>query len=250
MYPPATPVKPDNPAMSLSAKLDQLHLQARSNKWLYLFAVFCRAGLALGFFPSGLVKILGERFTALSVNHPMGNYLEAVYHTGYYYTMIGVMQVTAAVLLLIPRTAVLGAVLYFPIILNICVLSLSVRFEGSLITSPLMVLANLYLLCWYYPAWKGILPFRQSAGPQRFPGWKELNSQFPVKFFAGVVTTLALVVGFLTTGFELMPRNTRKDCRAQCKDTSNPAACLTFCDCIHQEGQPLNKCLDAYEKAK
>ncbi len=67
-----------------------------------------------------MVKILGERFASgLSANHPMGHYLEALHLTGYYYTFIGIVQVTAALMLLIPRTATLGAFLYFPIILNI-----------------------------------------------------------------------------------------------------------------------------------
>ncbi|MGV3539363.1 MAG: DoxX family protein, partial [Rufibacter sp.] len=72
--------------MRISSLADRLHGQARNNRWLWLFAIFCRLALAAGFIPSGLVKILGERFTSLSVNHPMGNYLEAIYHTGYYYT--------------------------------------------------------------------------------------------------------------------------------------------------------------------
>ncbi|HTF05623.1 MAG TPA: hypothetical protein VK826_16465 [Bacteroidia bacterium] len=131
----------------------------KENKWLRYFAVFNRVGLAVGFLPSGLVKITGERFTALSVNHPMGNYLEALHRTGYYYTFLGILQVTAAIFLLIPRTATLGAVIYFPIILNICILSFALRFEGSWISSPLMVLANLYLLCWDYDKLKFILPF-------------------------------------------------------------------------------------------
>jgi hypothetical protein len=41
--------------------------------------------------------------------------------TGFYYTFIGVSQLTAALLSLIPRTTLLGAIIYFPIILNICV---------------------------------------------------------------------------------------------------------------------------------
>src|ERR1700712_2895502 len=122
--------------MSLSSKLDQLHLQAKGNRWLQYFTIFNRVALAAGFIPSGFVKIMGERFTSLSNNHPMGHYLEALHHTGYYYTFIGIVQVTAALLLLIPRTAALGAVLYFPIILNICILSFAVRFDGSLLSSP------------------------------------------------------------------------------------------------------------------
>lgn len=149
--------------MSISAVLDRVHCQVRKKKWLKRFAVFCRVMLALGFLPSGFVKINGERFTSLTTMHPMGHYLFALYRTGFYYTFIGVMQVTAAILLLIPRTATLGAFIYFPIILNICILSLSVRFEGSLVSSPLMVLANLYLLCWDYHKWKLILPFYKQS---------------------------------------------------------------------------------------
>ncbi|MGB8191904.1 MAG: hypothetical protein WCF67_08300, partial [Chitinophagaceae bacterium] len=117
--------------MSISSTLDRIHFKAKQNRWLRYFAVVIRIGLAFGFLPSGMVKIAGERFTSLSVKHPMGNYLEALHRTGYYYTFIGILQVTAAILLLIPRTATLGALIYFPIILNICILSLAVRFEGS-----------------------------------------------------------------------------------------------------------------------
>jgi len=150
--------------MSFYATLDAIHARARQNKWLRYFAVFNRMGLAAGFLPSGFVKIMGERFTSLSVNHPMGNYLEALHRTGYYYTFIGVLQMLAAVMLLIPRTATFGAMLYFPIILNICILSHAVRFEGSLVSSPLMVLANLYLLCWDYDKLKYTLPFYKISG--------------------------------------------------------------------------------------
>jgi uncharacterized membrane protein YphA (DoxX/SURF4 family) len=146
--------------MSVASSLDRVHAQVKQNQWLRRFTVFTRIMLALGFLPSGGVKIMGERFTSLSVNHPMGNYLEALHRTGYYYTFIGLMQVTAAILLLIPRTATLGALIYFPIILNICILSLAVRFEGSQLTSPLMVLACLYLFCWDYDKLKFILPFK------------------------------------------------------------------------------------------
>lgn len=108
---------------------------------------------------------MGERFTDLSNNHPMGHYLEALHRTGYYYTFIGVLQVTAAILLLIPRTATLGALIYFPIILNICILSLAVRFDGSFVSAPLMVLANLYLLCWDYDKLKYIFPLNKLQVP-------------------------------------------------------------------------------------
>lgn len=233
--------------MNLSIKLDRLHAQAKANRWMRYFAVFNRIALAAGFLPSGFVKIMGERFTDLSNNHPMGHYLEALYHTGYYYTFIGIFQVTAAVLLLIPRTAVLGALLYFPIILNICLLSLSVRFDGSLLTSPVMVLSALFLLCWYYDRLKYILPFNHPALNQ--VQQQPVNNKFPWLFFGGVIAAV-LTVGFVLTNiYEIKPRNTLADCRTQCGSTKNPKACYVFCDCIHNQGQPLNKSLDEYDKA-
>lgn len=232
--------------MNISAKLNQLHLQARSNQWLRYFSIFIRIILFMGFFPPGIQKIMGERFTVLSVNHPMGNYLEALFYTGYYYTFIGIMQVTAALLLLLPRTTLLGALIYFPIILNICILSLSVRFDGSLVSSPLMVMACLYLLCWDYHKLKFIFPFNHSVANQILPEKKDLSNKFPIKFFAGVVTTIFIMVLTLTTSYNILPRNTLKECMIQCEDKNHPEACYNFCNCIHQAGQPLNKCLHEY----
>lgn len=145
--------------MSISSGLDRLHIRVKQNMWLRYFTVFNRVGLAIGFLPSGYVKINGERFTVLSFNHPVRNYLEALHRTWFYYTFIGVVQVTAAILLLILSAATLAALIYFPIILNICILTWGVRLEGSWVSSPLMVLANLYLLCWSYEKLKYIFPW-------------------------------------------------------------------------------------------
>lgn len=237
--------------MNISTRLDQLHYQAKTNKWLRYFTVFNRIALAAGFIPSGFVKIMGERFTSLSVNHPMGNYLEALHHTGYYYTFIGIVQVTAAILLLIPRTATLGAVLYFPIILNITILSFAVRFDGSLFSAPLMVLANLYLLCWDYDKLKYIFPFKHTTTiPSDLSKEHTVSNKFPIGFFAGVFTAVVILGSILFNLYEIRPFNTLGDCQTQCKDSSNPEACEKFCDCIHTQGQPLDKCLEEYNRAK
>lgn len=229
--------------MDISSGIGRVYCQLKENRWMLYFTVFCRIALAAGFLPSGFVKIMGERFTSLSVNHPMGNYLEALHHTGYYYTFIGVLQMTAAFLLLIPRTALLGAILYFPVILNICILSFAVRFDGSLLTSPMMVLANLYLLCWDYDRLRFILPFKPESDTTKKT---VLSNKFPFGFFGSVFLTV-VVLGFtIYNVYELRPRNTQGECVSQCKDSRDPEACLQFCDCIHQKGQPLNKCLDAY----
>src|SRR5918997_2362683 len=172
--------------MSISSKLDQLHSQATQNRWLWLFSIFNRLVLALGFIPAAIVKLMDERFASgLHVNHPMGHYLEALHQTGYYYTFIGVVQVAAAIMLLIPRTVTLGAFLYFPIILNICILTYAVRFDGSLFTAPLMVLANLYILGWNYEKWKYILPFNRPANADDVTKQRSLESYVQPQESAG-----------------------------------------------------------------
>lgn len=234
--------------MSIFGKLLLWYYDAKENKWMRYFTVFCRIVLALGFIPSGMVKIMGERFTALSANHPLGHYLEALYYTGYYYTFIGVLQVIVAVLLLIPRTALLGAVIYFPIILNICILAYAVRFEGTRITT-LMVFACLYLLFWDYDRLKYILPYKQSKG-DGYTTKKKTNNRFPLVFFGCVFLTIVSVIVINQYLYEIRPGNSLVECRNGCAGNSNPQACEIFCDCIHNQGKPLDSCLAEYRKIK
>ncbi|MFD0766011.1 hypothetical protein ACFQZI_14200 [Mucilaginibacter lutimaris] len=230
--------------MDFINRLDAIHAGVRGNKWMRYFTTFTRLALAAGFLPAGYVKIIGERFTDLHNNQPMGHYLEALHRTGYYYTFIGYAQVLAALLLLIPRTVVLGVLLYLPIIFNIFILTLAVRFEGSLLTSPLMVIACIYLLCWNYDRIKFIFPFYT---PPPIPVIS--NNKFPLWFFAGVFASI-LAVGFTVTHmYNILPRNTLTDCERQCGDSENPGACKIFCETIHTNGQDLNSALKVYEQA-
>ncbi len=234
--------------MRISSGLDELHLQTRANRWHRYLSIFTRIALAAGFIPSGITKIVGEHFTGLTAMHPMGHYLLAWYRTGWYYTSVGVMQVVAAILLLIPRTATLGAVIYFPIILNICLLSLSVRFEGSLVSSPLMVMANLYLFWWDYHKLKFILPFNHRNANSALPK-TNLSNKFPIRFFAGGLAIMTTVVVLLVYGYNIVPRNTINDCNSQCEDNADPKACMDFCDCIHKQGQSVDSCMKVYNKS-
>ncbi len=236
--------------MSIASTLDRLHSQAKQNRWLRYFAVFCSLALAAGFIPAGIVKITGERFASgLSANHPMGHFLEALHLTGYYYTFIGVVQITAALLLLIPRTATLGAFLYFPVILNICILTYAVRFGGSLFTAPLMVLANLYVLGWNYEKWKYILPFNRPAISDGLTEKKSLSNKFPTLFFVGVFAAVIVFVAVVPRLYSIMPRDTLPQCIKQFKDSRRTKAGEDFCDCVHNNGEPLDKCLNEYNLA-
>ncbi|MGH2648070.1 MAG: hypothetical protein ACRDE8_10905, partial [Ginsengibacter sp.] len=142
-------------------RIEEIYYEAKSDKWFKRFAVFCRIALAASFIPTGYVKIMGERFAAgLPSNNPLGHYFDALHLTGYYYTFIGIAQIITAILLLIPRTSLLGALMFFPMIVNICVLTYATRFDGTRLIT-MMVLACLFLLIWDYDRLKHILPLKQ-----------------------------------------------------------------------------------------
>ncbi len=227
-------------------KLKQFYYDAKGNRWFRYFTVFCRVALALGFIPSGIVKISGERFTALPSNHPLGHYFDALFQTGYYYTFIGLSQLAIALLLLIPRTAFLGAILYFPTILNICILAYATRFEGTRLTT-LMLLANLYLLWWDYDRLKHILPFKRSGTDISTAKTKPLSNKFPFKFFSGVVIAVASVIVINIFIYDIRPGNSMEECSNGCGSSK---ACSGFCDCIYNQGKPLESCLKEYKQAK
>ncbi len=180
----------------------------------------------------------------------MGHYLEALFHTGYYYTSIGIAQVLAALLLLIPRTVVLGSLIYLPIIVNICILSFSVRFDGSIVTAPLMVLANLYIMAWNYDRVKSLMPLTSKTEIRLVEKPQKLENKFPFLFFTGVAGTLGIFIAIFVYGYEVMPRNSTKACYEQFIDTKNEVVGKAFCDCIHQNGWCLNDCLVEFEAQK
>lgn len=263
--------------MSISSTFDRLHSQARKNRWLWLFTIFCRVSLAFGFLVAGMVKVMDERFASgLDARHPMGHYLTALHLTGSYYWFIGVAQIAASIFLLIPRTVTLGAFIYFPIILNITVLTYATRFDGSFFTAPLMTLANLFLLGWNYEKWKYILPFnrlpkdfiaQRNTQPHEiiddfsiFPPAENkslfarfrlfikqlFGDKFPFLFFAGVFASVVFFVLVMRGFYSVMPHNTYPQCIRQFNGTNRVTAGESFCGCIHNNGEPLNKCLNDY----
>jgi hypothetical protein len=125
-----------------------------------VFTAITRVLLALAFLPSGLVKAMGHRFTTLPVTDPVGYFFDGFFSAAGYYQFVGIAQLSAAALLLLPWTATLGAVIYFPIILNIFMITVSVGFRGTVVITGLMLLANTYLLCWDYDRWRELLPRR------------------------------------------------------------------------------------------
>lgn len=227
----------------------EIYDEAKSDEWVKGFALFCRIALAASFLPTGMVKIMGERFAeGLPSNNPLGHYFDALYLTGYYYTFIGIAQVIIALLILIPRTSFIGVLMYFPMIVNICVLTYATRFAGTR-ANTMLLLGCLFLLIWNYDRLKCLLSFRP---PETEPPVlkKPRRVRLRVIFFGGVLATLAFIIVGTFYLWEIGPGNSEAECRGQCYGSKNPAACEAFCDCIYKEGKPLESCLEAFNKAK
>ncbi len=122
--------------------------RVRATPVLQRFTLMNRLLLAMAFLPTGLVKLTGQRFTILPVDDPVGFFFEAMYRTGPYWRFIGLVQVLAAVLLLVPRTATLGALLFLPVVGSILLITIGVGFGLTAVIVAAMLLANLWLLCW------------------------------------------------------------------------------------------------------
>lgn len=179
----------------MSRARDVLHLAVRRSRWLARLTVATRILLATAFIPTGLVKILGQRFTSLDTDTPVGAIFEALFQTGAYWRFLGWAQVAAGVLLLFPRTAALGAVVFLPIIANIFVLTVSLDFTGTPVVTGLMLLATLFLVLWDYPAWKGLLFSDPAPSPPPLPVLRWVGAE---RLLLGVGTVGGMLV-FLGT---------------------------------------------------
>lgn len=153
--------------------LDALNARVMQHPAAARLTMMSRILLAVAFIPTGSVKLMGERFTSLGVNTSVGAFFEAMYQTGAYWRFLGLSQVVAGLLLLIPATAFYGAVLFLPILVNVVIITIAIEFKGTpMITVP-MLFANLWLLAWDWPRWRAVLITGASRPVVR--GWSRLE---------------------------------------------------------------------------
>jgi len=50
--------------------------------------------------------------------------------------------------------------------------------------------------------------------------------------------------------YEIRPGNSELECTNGCRNNARPEDCQRFCNCIYNEGNPLNKCLAIYDNRK
>lgn len=187
---------------------------------LQLLVIYTRFLIGGAFVFASLIKIKGKRFTAADgINEPLNSawhLFETLYQSGLYWKFIGLGQLIAGFLLMTQRFAKLGALVNFPIISNIFVITLSYYFALTPVITGLMLLANIGLIVWDWDTLKVLinLPHQTKEEPRlendrtwQFTGltlflftflYRLINDSYDVFLWAGgciVVGLVGLIIG-------------------------------------------------------
>ncbi len=177
------------PLSALTAFIERL----KRRRIVQLFTIYLRYLIASAFVFASVPKIMGERFTQIPIDNPIGFYFEAMYRSGFYWNFLGWGQMIAALLLMTQRFAALGALLFYPIIINVWLVTWSIGFQGTPTVTFLMFLANTYLLVWEY---RRLLPFLQPESRLYIPP-ADFDDSFmrkPVWIWLGVFIASCMIV--------------------------------------------------------
>lgn len=187
---------------------DVIYRLIRRKRWLSHGVIWTRYLIGFAFVPSGMSKLLGNRFTSLPASDPVGYFFDAMFRTGWYWNFLGLAQVAAALLLMTQRFATIGNMIFFPLILNIFLLTWSMAFQGTVFITGLLFMASTGLLLWDYPKWKSIFQkdnFTVSIHEEDLPSYDRhwiitgciLFAQAIALCVAGHFSNSALVAGTL-----------------------------------------------------
>jgi hypothetical protein len=122
---------------------------------LQLAVIYTRYLVGGAFVFASIIKLKGHRFTRFSGElaplHSAAHFFETMYQSGLYWQFLGAAQLLAGLLLLTQRYALLGALLFLPIITNVFVITISYDFAYTYTVTGAMLLATLGLLLWEWP---------------------------------------------------------------------------------------------------
>ncbi|CAM3864369.1 hypothetical protein POKO110462_22470 [Pontibacter korlensis] len=187
-----------------------LYDRIRSSRYLNIFAINLRFLIGFGFIPSGIKKIANVPFANPGNTGPFFEYLDALYHTGYYYNLIGWAQVIAAILLITQRFATVGALIFLPIIFNITVLTLSTIGSFTPFIATMMLLGIIFLLFWDYYKWVNVFSSDNKAievyRPNNYPSYNKvwITTGVSILLIPTVVMGLAELIRSSTTDHNLL----------------------------------------------
>lgn len=140
--------------------------------FLQIFVVYLRyliggafviAAFGMGKFSSQQLLISNPGAPIESLE-PLQQFFRVMATSGLYWQFIGLSQVIGGSLLMTQRFSKLGAMIFFGLILNIFIITVSYNFRGTPVITGLMLLATVFLLLWDLNSFQFIL---RQAEPEK-----------------------------------------------------------------------------------
>lgn len=128
-----------------------------SSKFHHRIIILIRVFLGLIFFTAGMSKLYFEHQFPGIIGPVWLEQRLAEHDLGMYARFIAGSQIIAGLLLFTQRFSTLGAILTFPIILNIFVVTVSMKWQGTPYVNFFLLSLNAWLLAYDYPKLKFIL---------------------------------------------------------------------------------------------
>lgn len=174
--------------------------------FLQIFTIYLRYLIGSGFVIAafGMGKFSGQQLNISNAGAPietldsLQQFFRVISTSGLYWQFIGLTQVIGGGLLVTQRFAKLGALIFFGLILNIFVITVSYSFKGTPIVTGLMLLATTYLLLWDLNSFQFIF---RTAVKENLTSSQKLaiaDHQFWIGLGAIMVVTI-FVMAFLKT---------------------------------------------------
>jgi hypothetical protein len=130
---------------------------ARRKRWLNLAVVNLRFLIGFALIPAALKKVLGQPFTDPTNTGPFHDFLHAFRATGWFYSFVGIVQLTAAMLLFSQRYATIGALVALPILTAITAFCWSTQVVPTATVATLILLGTIGLVFWDYEKWRPVI---------------------------------------------------------------------------------------------
>lgn len=127
---------------------------------------------------------------------PIQQFFRVMATSGLYWNFIGWFQIIAGVLLMTQRFAKVGAALFFGMILNIFIITVSYNFKGTPVITGLMLLAATWLIVWYFDSFQFM--FRKPASSRM----ESQHLQIADRLYWSVVGVLMFVLIILCVVFQ------------------------------------------------
>jgi uncharacterized membrane protein YphA (DoxX/SURF4 family) len=174
--------------------MEKFVCQLKKFYFFQVLTVAIRYLLGSAFVWASILKIKGVRFTPKTGEHDpinsLTHLLESMYRAGLLWHFIGWGQLISGFFLMSQTFSTLGAVVFFPQILIIFILTTSFQSPAILAVTSLMILANLYLLVWDWNKLKFVVLSKPGVYVHQPTGFSERK----IWIYVGVLLFAAIVI--------------------------------------------------------